>query len=148
MMKDIGYFEVLLFGLDTWKSLASLQIVASVSTFAHGDGSQPTLGHSQTCRQRILAEVAKDPDMRCEFESHESRKMKYMEKVLEQEDQMMKDSGDIPQPQSAPTQGATMTSSSSSSSSSRASSSTSSQADDDVPSADTDSDSKRKRGGK
>ena len=34
MMKDIGYLEVLLFGLDTWKSLGSLQIVASAYTFA------------------------------------------------------------------------------------------------------------------
>ena len=36
MMKDIGYFEVLMFGLDNWKSLGSLQTVASVHTFAQG----------------------------------------------------------------------------------------------------------------
>ena len=92
--------------------------------------------------------------MRCEVDAHESRKMKYLEKVLEQEDQRMKDSKEIPQPQSAPTQDATMASSSSSSSSSSASSSSSSQAGDDVPvamsataSTDRDSASKRKRGG-
>ena len=47
-----------------------------------GDGSQPTLGHSQTCRQRIFAEVAKDLDMRCEVGAYESRKMKYLKQVL------------------------------------------------------------------
>ena len=36
MMKDIGYLEILLFGLDTWKSSGSLQTVASVYTFAQG----------------------------------------------------------------------------------------------------------------
>ena len=39
VMKNIGYLEVLLFGLDTWKSLASLQIVASVCTFAQEMGA-------------------------------------------------------------------------------------------------------------
>ena len=118
-----------------------------------GDGSQPALGHSQTCRKRIFAEVAKDPDMRCEVEAHERRKMKYLEAAVEQEDQRMKDSEEIPQPQSAPTQDATIASSSSSSSSSSASSSSSSQAGDDVPvamsataSTDRDSVSKKKRG--
>ena len=68
-----------------------------------GDGSQPTLGHSQTCRKRIFTEVAKDPDMRFEVEAHERRKMKYLEAGVEQEDQRMKESEEIPQPQSAPT---------------------------------------------
>ena len=121
-----------------------------------GDGSQPTLGHSQTCRQRIFAEVAKDPDMRCEVEAHESLKMKYLEAAVEQEDQRMKDAEVVEQPQSVQTQDATMTSSSSSSSSSSASSSSSSsQAGDDVPipmsgtaSTDRHSVSKRKRGAK
>ena len=38
-MKDTGYLEVLLFGLDTWESLASLQIVASVCTSAQEMGA-------------------------------------------------------------------------------------------------------------
>ena len=120
-----------------------------------GDGSQPTLGHSQTCRKRIFAEVAKDPDMRCEVEAHESRKMKYLEGAVEQEDQRMRGAKVVEQSQSAPTQSATVASSSSSSSSSSTSSSSSSQAVGDAPEAtsatastDRDSASKRKRGGR
>ena len=93
-----------------------------------GDGSQPTLGHSQTCRKRIFAEVAKHPDMRCKVEAHGSRNMKYFEGAVEQEDQRMRDAKVVEQSQSAPTQDATMASLSSSSSSSSASSSSSSQA--------------------
>ena len=41
-------------------------------------------------RHRIFAEVAEDPDMKCEVEAHESRKMKYLEAAVEQEDQRMR----------------------------------------------------------
>ena len=116
-----------------------------------GDVSQPTLGHSQTCRKRIFAEVAEDIDMRFEVEAHESCKM-YLEAAVEQEDQRMKDAEVVEQPRSVQTQDAPMTSSSSSSSSSSAASSSSSQAGDDVliatsatASTDRDSASKRKR---
>ena len=77
--------------------------------------------------------------MKCEVEAHESRKMKYLEAAVEQEDQRMKDAEVVEQPQSVQTQDTTMTSS------------CSSQAGDDVPIAMgatvRDSASKGKRGG-
>ena len=135
MIKDIGYLEVPLVRprhLEKFGFSSNCRKCAHVCT---GDGSQPTLGHCQTCKKRIFAEVAKDPDMRCDVEAHERRKMKYLEAAVEQEDQRKKDAEVVEQPQSVQTQDAPMTSSSSSSSSSSSasSSSSSSQAGDDVP---------------
>ena len=150
-MKDVGYLEVLLFGLDTWKSLASLQIVASVCTVAQEMGANLLL---VTLKHADNESSLKSLKILMRLRLTKVAKRSIWKRAVEQEDQRMKDAEVVEQPQSVQTQDALMTSSSLSSPSSRASSSSSSssQADDGVPiatsvtaSTDRDSASKGKR---
>ena len=58
---------------------------AKCERILNGDTSQPSLGHSNECRARIIKEMSKDPMIKKKVEEHEERKAKYAQGKAESE---------------------------------------------------------------
>ena len=95
VMKDVGYLEVLLFGLDTWKSLASLQIVASVCTVAQEMGANLLL---VTLKHADNESSLKSLKILMRLRLTKVAKRSIWKRAVEQEDQRMKDAEVVEQP--------------------------------------------------